>query len=169
MELTFRKGTEADIEPFVCFLDDVKRGMNHRSWLYLDPPEVVREMVSDRTMEFWLALDEEYIAAVFSVLYPGLDGYNYGYDLGLSEQELRQVIHMDTAAVHPDYRGHGLQARMVNLAESALSGKGKKILLCTVHPDNRYSLNNMLSQGYEIQMCIHKYGSERYILRKNIF
>ena len=169
MNLEFRKGTLEDSDLFVQFLNEIREGMSRKDWLYLDTPEFVRNMMSDQKMDFWMAMDGKQVAAVFSVLYPGLNSENYGYDLGLSDEELLQVVHMDTAAVHSNYRGMGLQGRMVSLAEKTLFGQGRKILLSTVHPENQYSLNNMVRQGYQIQKCVEKYGSERFILRKNIF
>ena len=167
--MTFRKGNPEDATLFVCFLDEIKSEMQQKDWLYLDPPELVQAMMSDEIMELWLAMDEKRVAAVFSDLYPGLESYNYGYDLDFSEQELMKVVHMDTSAVHKDYRGLGLQGRMVQIAEKSLEGQGSKILMSTVHPDNQFSLNNMLRQGYEIRKRVEKYGSERFILQKNIF
>lgn len=166
---TFRKGTASDADMVIGFLNEIKSGMTNKEWLYLDPPDVVREMLSEGTMELWMALDEQRLAAVFTVLYPGLESFNYGYDLGFCREDLLRVIHMDTAAVHPSYRGFGLQRQMVAMAEQHLAGKGKRILLTTVHPGNRFSLNNMRNQGYVIQKRLDKYGSERFILRKNIF
>lgn len=167
--LTFRKGTQSDTEQFLEFLSDVRAAMPNKEWFYLDPPEAVRMMMADGTMELWVAMDGERMAAAFDILHPGLSPDNYGYELDFDEDALRKVVHMDTSAVHPDYRGMGLQRKMVQTAEEALSGKGEKILLCTVHPENRYSLQNMLRQGYVIQKRVCKYGSERYILQKNIF
>ena len=169
MNLTFCKGTIDDAGAFVRFLNEVKAEMIQGDWLYLDPPEVVYSMLENGTMEIWLAMDKDRVAAVFSLLYPGLETYNYGYDLELSETDLLRVVHMDTSAVHKDYRGLGLQRKMVQTAERELSQTGDKILLCTVHPDNLFSLKNMMQQGYEIQRRLYKYGSERFILRKNIF
>ena len=108
MDFTFRKGTAADSELLIRFLDEVKAGMLQQEWFYLDPPEAVRTMLAEGTMELWLATAEDRLAGVFTVLHPGLQEQNYGYDLGLGERELLQVIHMDTAAVHPHYRGQGL-------------------------------------------------------------
>lgn len=167
--ITLRQGSLGDAEAFVRFLEEIRQEMPEKDWLYLDPPELVRKMVAEGTMALWFAEDAGRIAAVFSILCPGMDPCNYGYDLNLTEGELRQVVHMDTAAVHLDYRGQGLQGRMLRAAEEALSGSGRKILLSTVHPENRFSLGNLLKQGYEIQKRVNKYGSERYILRKNIF
>lgn len=169
MVFTFRRGTGSDTECFIQFLEEIKTGVVRKDWFYLDPPETVRQMMEDGTMELWLALDQDRIAAVFSILHPGLQDFNYGYDLELPEEELHRVIHMDTAAVHPEYRGAGLQRRMVQMAEEELAGRGHRILLSTVHPENRYSLNNMLGLGYEIRKRVCKYGSERFILRKEIF
>ena len=169
MDFEFRRGTLQDAETLIQFLDDVKAAMEQQDWFYLDPPEAVREMLAEGTMELWLAMDGTRLAGIFDILHPGLASYNYGYDLDFSEEELLRVVHMDTAAVHPDYRGHGLQRRMVAMAEQHLAGKGSCILLTTVHPENRFSLSNMTGQGYVIQKRLEKYGSERYILRKNIF
>ena len=169
MELTFRKGNLSDIESYIRFLETVRAAMPNKEWFYLDPPELIREMMEDGTMELWVAMDGIRVAAAFDILHPGLASYNYGYDLELSEEDLQLVVHMDSSAVHPDYRGMGLQRKMVQTAEAELSGTGKRILLCTVHPENSFSLNNMLKQGYRIQKRMEKYGSERYILRKDIF
>ena len=94
-----------------------------------------------------------------------MEKFNLGYDLNFSAEDLMRVVHMDTAAVHPDYRGQKLQHRMMLHAEKELAGK---ILLCTIHPDNRYSLNNVLKQGYTIEKKLEKYGSIRYLLRKDL-
>lgn len=169
MELSFRKGSASDTETLIHFLNEIKIYMPKKDWFYVDPPEIIRAMMMDGTMELWLAEDGNRVAAIFDILHPGLADFNYGYDLDLSEEELIQVVHMDTSAVHPDYRGKGLQARIMGAAEQELSGKGRRILLTTVHPDNQYSLRNILSQGYGIQKRTEKYGSERYILRKDIF
>lgn len=169
MQLEFRKGTLLDTEQLLRFLEEVRDAMPCRDWFYLDPPDTVRDMMADGTMELWVAMEGGRMAAAFTVLHPGTASFNYGYDLGLSQEELLQVVHMDTAAVHRDYRGRGLQRKMVDATEKALAGQGRRILLCTVHPDNRYSLDNMQKQGYEIQKRLAKYGTERFVLRKDIF
>lgn len=169
MHFQFQKGTPRDVEKFILFLNEIKAGMSQKDWFYLDPADTVRTILKDGTLEFWLAFREKQLAAVFSIYFPGLHASNYGYDLGFSQEDLLQVVHMDTAAVHPDYRGFGLQEQLVRMAEQELSGKGRKVLLSTVHPENHFSLNNMLKQRYEVQKRVKMYGSERLILRKDIF
>lgn len=168
MEIVIRKGGREHTEALIALLREVWEAMPNREWFYLDSPEDVRQMMADGTMELWVAMDGGRLAGAFDILHPGLDAYNYGNDLGFSEEELLRVINMDTAAVHPDYRGQGLQKKLMETAEAELRERGKHILLCTVHPENRFSLNNVLKQGYSIQMELPKYGSVRYILRKDI-
>lgn len=167
MPLEIRKGTIADIPAHIALLREVREAMTHKEWFFLDTPEEVHQMMADGIMELWVAMDGNRLAGVFDILTPGLADFNYGYDLGLSEEELLRVIHMDTAAVHPDYRGLGLQRKLIATAEAEIAGRGANILLCTVHPENRFSLNNVLKQGYAIQKQLPKYGSVRYILRKD--
>ena len=166
--ITIRKGTMEDTEQFIELLSHVKQNMEHKEWLYLDSPDEVREMMKDGTMSLWVAVDGKRIVGAFDALNPKLAPFNYGYIIGLDEIDLLRVVNMDTAVVHPDYRGHGLQKRMMQQAEMELAESGKHILLCTVHPDNIYSLNNLLSQGYSICTTVKMYGSKRHLMRKNL-
>ncbi len=168
MEFIITKGTADQAELFISLTRTVQAAMAQPEWFYLDSPEEVRAMLDQGMMELWMAWEGKNLAAVFSVITPGLGESNYGYDLGFSQEALLRVANMDTAAVHPDYRGHGLQKRLMAQAEQDLAEQGSRILLCTIHPDNCYSLQNALERGYTIQKTLPKYGSRRCILRKDI-
>lgn len=164
MDITIRKGRPADLEAFLAFTRAVRDAMDNTEWFALDPDDELRALTADGSMEFWMAESGGRLAAVFSIIRPGLRDFNLGYDLGFGEEDLLRVTHMDTAAVHPDFRGQGLQKRMMAQAEDSLSGR---ILLCTIHPDNRYSLGNARALGYRVEKQVQKYGSIRFILRKD--
>ncbi len=166
--MVIRKATLEDTEAFLRLVRQVREGMQQKDWFYLDPPEDVRAMMEDGSMIFWAAMDGERMVAVFSILMPGLEGYSYGRELNFSEEALLRVVHMDTAAVHPDYRGRGLQRRLMAEAEAYARTLGNRILLTTVHPENRYSLENILSLGYVLEKELPMYGSRRYLLRKDL-
>ncbi|MPN33003.1 hypothetical protein SDC9_180486 [bioreactor metagenome] len=75
---------------------------------------------------------------------------------------------MDSMAVLPAYRGHKIQKQMVAAGENELAALGYRHLFCTVHPDNHYSLSNLLELGYTIIVTIRKYGGlPRHILYKS--
>ena len=165
MDITIRKGNPSDLESFLRFTREVRAAMPDTAWFALDPDEELRELAAAGDMEFWMAECGSRLAAVFSVICPGPREFNLGYEIGLEKADLLRVTHMDTAAVHPDFRGRGLQRRMMAAAEKTLPGR---ILLCTIHPDNRYSLENALKLGYRIEKRVARYDSVRYILRKYI-
>ena len=166
--IEIRKGTQGDTEKFIELMAFTWMSMENKEWLCLDSPDKVRERMMDGTMTLWVAMDGDRMAGAFDTLNPEWESFNYGYTIGLPETELLHVVNMDTAVVHPDYRGMRLQKRLMQRAEAELLKSGKHILMCTVHPDNMFSLNNVLSQGYEICRTIPMYGSVRHILRKNI-
>ncbi len=79
------------------------------------------------------------------------------------------MAHMDTAVVLPQYRGAHLQRRLMKAAEKELRKEGFRYLCCTVHPDNRYSRESVLSQGYHVAASVKKYGGyPRDILVKDL-
>lgn len=168
MSIQIRKGSYRDLESFIALLQEVRESMEQKEWFYVDPPEEIWNMMTEGILELWIAKDGERMVAAFDIIRPGLREFNYGYDLCFTDEELMQVINMDSAAVHPDYRGQGLQRRLVAAAEAELRTEGEHILLCTVHPENRFSLRNVQNQGYTIQKEQAKYGSVRYVLRKDI-
>ena len=94
---------------------------------------------------------------------------NLGRDIGLPESELGKVAHMDSAAVLPSFRGFHLQRRLMKTAEEELQREGFRYLCCTVHPDNKSSLQSVLSQGYRIAKTCEKYGGfPRHILVREL-
>ena len=168
MEITIRKGTMEDLDGFARLLADVRDGMPRKDWFALDPPELLRERMAAGKMELWLAMDEERVVGGLNILHPGLEPENYGYDLDFDREKLLQVVNMDSAAVHPDYRGMGIQRCLLEASERELREQGARYLLCTIHPENRFSLHNALKQGYTICKTCSKYGSVRHILCKII-
>lgn len=168
MELLIRKAELYDTEAFMELLRETWERLECKEWLYLDPPEEVREMMRDGTMKLWVAMDGNRLAAAFDILIPGTDSFHYGYDLDFTREQLLQSVNMDTIVVHPDYRGMGLQRILMTEAENWAREEGYKTLMCTVHPENRYSLDNMLRLGYQIRKKLPKYGSVRYVLQKDI-
>lgn len=165
MEIQIREGCLSELEDFIRLNHQVQEGMVQSEWFAIDPDEETRELAQAGDLRFWVADADGRMAGVFSLIRPGLRDFNLGYELELTEAELERVIHMDSAAVHPEFRGHAIQRRLISRAEEELEGK---ILLCTIHPDNRYSLQNMQKLGYTVEKKVARYGSVRYILRKDM-
>jgi ribosomal protein S18 acetylase RimI-like enzyme len=106
----------------------------------------------------------------YSLIYiPGKEGENLGRDVGLPEEELERLAHLQAAVVHPAYRGNGLQKRMSAAHLRVIEGMGLEHVLCTVSPKNPFSLRNVFSNGFVIRGLKPKFeGAWRYILYKNL-
>lgn len=105
---------------------------------------------------------------------PGETDKNLGRDLGIMEDELFKVAHLETTVVHPEYRGNGLQSLTLEKTLPIIGNMGFKHLLCTVSPQNIYSLYNILKNGLAIKSLKKKYGTTvengvwRFILHRDL-
>ena len=91
---------------------------------------------------------------------------NNGQKNGLNPLE---CVSFDTAFVDPDYRGLGLQKCLLQIRNEIALQLGAKYALVTVDPKNEFSLNNILSQGFEILTRKQLYGGlDRYVLKKDL-
>jgi hypothetical protein len=72
---------------------------------------------------------------------------NYGADIGLLPEELPKVAHRKTMAVHPDYRGNGLQRKMNPAQIELMRSASFRHACCTVSPKNSYSIPNHIDYG----------------------
>ncbi|MDD4162936.1 MAG: hypothetical protein PHW87_10725 [Methanothrix sp.] len=111
----------------------------------------------------------EMLIAFSIIRIPGLAHDNLGRDINLPEEELGKVAHLQAAAVHPAYRGHGLQRKLTFAHLDVIEELGYEHACCTVSPKNPVSLANYLSCGLVIEGLRPKMkGWWRFILHKNI-
>ncbi len=116
-------------------------------------------------------LTEEGLIAYSIIRVPGDSVDNLGRDIGLPQTDLCQVAHLQAVAVHPAFRGNGLQQRMAKYHLSAIEEMGFLHVCCTVSVKNPVSLSNILLSGFIIKGLSPKFnGWWRYILyRRNSF
>ena len=153
----------ADITDYQMFADIIQtvwNALDKKEWFVADNAEYTYEMLQSGRGMGYKAVDSNtgMTAGVFMAVIPGISRENLGRDAGMGDQELSLVAHMDSIAILPEYRGYKLQYRLMQTAEGDLREKGFRYLLCTVHPDNRYSRDNIVSQGYKSVAVKEKYG-----------
>lgn len=160
IELAIEKACVQDYQIFAHVIQTAWKALDKKEWFVADNADYTYRMLTTGKGIGYKAVDVDTgsIAGVFMATAPGLGKDNLGYDIGLAEKELPLVAHMDSVAVLPEYRGHKLQRRMMEAGEKELKEKGFRYLMCTVHPDNRYSRDNVIGQGYESVAVKEKYG-----------
>lgn len=167
-DFALRLAEKQDIDGIFYVMEQVRDTIANQEWFVADDRDYIRRHIDGNAGFTVVAGTKDgRIAAFFTIDYPGTRADNLGYDIGLPAEECLRTAHMDTVGVLPEYRGNHLMARLLELAETVLSKTGYRHLMCTIHPDNRYSLDNMKSHGYEIMATKEKYGGfMRHILYK---
>jgi GNAT superfamily N-acetyltransferase len=128
----------------------------------------LREIMRHERSVIGVTTQEELIAFSF-IRVPGLANDNLGRDINLPEEELCKVAHLQAAAVHPAYRGNGLQRKLTFAHLDVIEDMGYEHACCTVSPKNPVSLANYLSCGLVIEGLRPKMqGWWRFILHRNI-
>ena len=112
---------------------------------------------------------DDKLVACFLLTFPHLDEENLGHDINFDDDKLLMVAHMDSVAVDSSYRGRGYQNILMKKAEEDAIKLGYKYLMCTIHPNNIFSMQNALKLGYKNVLTKAKYGGKiRAIMLKEV-
>lgn len=167
---------ERELDEVVLLQKHVYNQLPNKQVLYIDSYD---EMMADMRLGAKILgvfnQSKELIAYRY-VGFPGQDNKNLGYDINLPQKELNKVVHLETTVVHPDYRGNGLQSATLQQIIPVIKELGYRHLICTVSPQNYFSLFNIMKNGLKIKALKKKYGVEstgkdglwRFILHKDL-
>lgn len=75
---------------------------------------------------------------------------------------------IDSIMIKESYRGSSLQLQGMDIIENDAKKLQIKKLVATIHPDNKYSLNNFIKRKYKIINKINIHNGPRYIVIKEI-
>ena len=158
--------TEQDIPDILRMIHEIYSELPNKEWFSLDSDEEVTSYMM--TGGFGLkAMCDGRLAGVFIARAKNLGDENLGYDLKFDEEQRKQSAHMEIAMVRKEYRGQGLQRKMMEESEQILKEQGYHYLLGTAHPDNVASVNTFLKLQYEQVMTKEKYGGVFSVKRYN--
>lgn len=111
----------------------------------------------------------EQLIAFRALLEPPLDDEHLGRDAGLTQQELPRVAYQEISAVHPNYRGYGLQRTLAQVVMQELDRTRFDYICATVMPFNIASLKDKFAQGMQVVALKLKYGGKlRYVFMKDL-
>ena len=172
MEFIIERASGEDAEIMAEIIEKVWADIDNKHWFVADDSEYTTRILKEGNGLGYKAVEKDSgaIAGIFIVALPGMKEENLGRDIELAQEELGKVAHMESVAILPSYRGNGLQYALMQQGEADLRKMGYSYLMCTVHPDNLYSKNNVIRQGYEVVLTKEKYGGYiRDILLKKLF
>ena len=136
------------------------QNMKEKSWYLTDDEAFMRRHVEDEGF-ILKAMYGERMAAFLAVRFPKESPDNlfkHGESvLHLPHEKSHLSAHMESAAVHPDFVGNGLMKRLLEAAVSMTRELGYEYLFATVHPQNRFSRNNLDKLGFHSITELIKY------------
>ncbi|SET17830.1 hypothetical protein SAMN05660297_01621 [Natronincola peptidivorans] len=132
-------------------------------------PEEFQSMLGTKGMLFGIFVEKTLIA-FRAVLFPEDLEENLGPYIGLQKWQFNQVVHLEVTNVHPDFRGNGLQKKMLVIALEMLRQIKKHRHIFTIaSPQNYPSVHNIFSVNMlliDIQKMYN--GRLRYIFYKDL-
>ena len=139
-------------------MDTCFQALEHKEYFICDDLDYVKDILSGQGFGIVACDTNDTIIGNLLVKYPGLTDENLGYDVKLSTEKLNMVLHMDSATVLPEHRGHGLEAKMIAYAETLVDTTKYRYSFATVAPENLASLKSLERNGYEVMITKEKYG-----------
>lgn len=187
---TLRLATLKEAYEIWSVMDICYQALEHKEYFICDDLDYVKDILSGHGLGVVACDERGKIVGNLLVKYPGLSEENLGYDvfrkvedssddnsnssslyrecsIMLSEDNLMRVLHMDSASVLPEHRGHGLEHRMIAFAETLVDASKYHYAFATVAPENTASLKSLEKNGYQVMVTKEKYGGlTRSILMK---
>ena len=153
-----------NIDEYLEFYKYVKSNMKEPSWLGEFSLNELKNILNNEGKLFNF-YDNNII--VCSMLYipsnnKTLEKHNLKYDEDL-------VGSCDPIMVNPEYVGNKFQKQMLELLDKYCKNIGKIYIFTKVHPDNIYSINNFISDGYKfVETYKTSSGESRSVYFKEI-
>ena len=168
--MIFKKATTNDSHLISETMKRIHKNMENKDLYVIDSEEFIRESIDGIHGFGLLAIENDILAGYFIVRFPAFDEKEHlGDYIGLDTEQKKLSVYMDSAAVLPEFRGQGLQNRMLTECENLLAETIYKHALSTISPHNTASLRSLIKNGYKVVKTAKLYeGLERNILYKEL-
>ena len=134
-----------DLDVYLEFINYVKSTMEHPEWLGDFSKEDLQIMLKENTKIWIYYLNDEVVCSMMSIpsTKKTLDKFEINLDYEI-------VVDYGPMAVNPKYIGNKLQYQMLKELDDYSIKKGYEYVATTIHPDNVYSINNILKDDFEL-------------------
>ena len=153
MEL--RRCRPSDLQAVIDLNETVYSALPDKSILRHNTPEMIASCLVEPnvTLGIW---EGDTLIAVGMLYVPQCIEEDHFHDLGL-EGEYKSA-NQKLFLVREGYRGLGLQRKLIREVEKIAIARGYNLLCTTVAPNNDFSINNFLKEGYVYAKTEEKYG-----------
>lgn len=148
-----------DLDEYIKTREIVKEHMEHPEWLGDFTYEDLKNMLS-KDSKIWMYYYGNIVVCSMMMI-PATKKDLQKFELDLNHLD---VVDYGPMFVNPKYVGNGLQYQMLVELDKYCMNLGYKYAAVTIHPDNIFSINNLLKDNFE---CINQKKFTRGI--RNIY
>lgn len=153
--MDIRKCNLSDFQSVVDLNETIYAALPDQSVLRHNSPEMIASCLEEPnvTLGIW---DGELLVAIGMLYVPQCIEEDHFHDLELegNYKSANQKLFL----VREGYRGLGLQRQLIREVEKIALSRGYNLLCTTVAPNNTFSINNFLAEGYVYAKTEQKYG-----------
>lgn len=167
-DIVIKIASKEHVEEIYKVMGEVYDRLENKTLYVCDNLEYVKSHIADEGFAVIACNKNSKIVGSFIFKYPGQSDDNLGRDIGLDDNKLEQVVHMEASVVLPEYKGRGLQLAMLKYAEELIDKSKYKYFMAAVSRDNPLSYRTFEESGYSLEMTKEKSdGLMRSIYLKN--
>ena len=137
---------DIDIDKYINFREQVKQNMVNPEWLGDFSKEDLINMLENKSKIWIYYLDNEPICSMMLITVEENTLLNFGLDL-----DPQEVVSYGPMFVNFQFIGNGLQSQMLKKLDDYCINLGYKYVITTVHPDNSYSIENIVKSNFELR------------------
>jgi len=134
-----------NIDKYIEFRELVKQNMEYPEWLGDFSKEDLINMLNKDSIIWIYYLNNEPVCSM--MLIPSTEKAMKNFELDL---DYKEVVDYGPMFVNPKYVGNGLQYQMLKELDDYCLKLGYKYAVGTIHPDNIYSINNLLKDNFKL-------------------
>ncbi len=153
--MDIRKCNLSDFQSVVDLNETIYAALPDQSVLRHNSPDMIASCLKEPnvTLGIW---DGELLVAIGMLYVPQCIEEDHFHDLEL-EGDYKSA-NQKLFLVREGYRGLGLQRQLIREVEKIAMSRGYNLLCTTVAPNNIFSINNFLAEGYVYAKTEQKYG-----------
>ena len=135
-----------DLDEYVDFRELVKQNMEYPEWLGDFSKNDLVNMLKNGSKIWMFYKDNEPVASMMLIPSDEDALRKFGLDLNY-----REVVDYGPMFVNPKYVGNKLQYQMLQKIDKYSKMLWYKYAVGTIHPDDKYSINNLVKAGFELK------------------
>lgn len=134
-----------NLDEYIEFRELVKDNMEYPEWLGDFSKDDLVNLINSNSIIWIYYLDKEPVCSMMLIPSTEKDLNKFEIDLNYKE-----VVDYGPMFVNPKYIGNKLQYQMLKELDKYCIELGYKYAASTIHPDNIYSINNLVRDDFEL-------------------